>query len=124
MLEWVDPPFAAGHWVPDLVTAAGGESVLGMAGGRSVEVAWPAVIAVEPDLVVVAPCGYGLDAASEQASTVLPRLPTDVPVWAIDADGLVVRAGPRLVDGIEALASLLHPGMSSQRYDDAVRRVR
>jgi iron complex transport system substrate-binding protein len=124
MLEWVDPPFAAGHWVPDLVTAAGGESVLGVSGGRSVEVTWPSVAAAEPDVVVVAPCGYGLDAACQQALTVLPRLPPDVPVWAIDADGLVVRAGPRLVDGIEALASLLHPEMSSQGYDDAVRRVR
>jgi iron complex transport system substrate-binding protein len=74
--------------------------------------------------VVVAPCGYGLDAACQQALTVLPRLPPDVPVWAIDADGLVVRAGPRLVDGIEALASLLHPEMSSRGYDGAVRRVR
>jgi iron complex transport system substrate-binding protein len=124
MLEWVDPPFAAGHWVPDLVTAAGGESVLGVPGGRSVEVTWRSVAAAEPDVVVVAPCGYGLEAASRQASTVLPRLPPDVPVWAIDADGLVVRAGPRLVDGIEALASLLHPEMSSHRYDDAVRQVR
>ena len=123
MLEWVDPPFAAGHWVPDLVTAAGGESVLGAPGGRSVETTWPALTAAEPDVVVVAPCGYGLDAACQQASTVLPRLP-DVPVWAIDADGLVVRAGPRLVDGIEALAALLHPETISQAYDGALRRVR
>jgi iron complex transport system substrate-binding protein len=124
MLEWVDPPFAAGHWVPDLVTAAGGESVLGVPGGRSVQMTWPALTAAEPDVVVVAPCGYGLDAACQQASMVLPRLPPDVPVWAIDADGLVVRAGPRLVDGIEALAALLHPETISQTYDDALRRVR
>jgi iron complex transport system substrate-binding protein len=123
MLEWVDPPFAAGHWVPDLVEAAGGESVLGQPGGRSVEVAWSALSAAEPDVVVVAPCGYDLDAASEQATTALRLLPPDVPVWAIDADGLVVRPGPRLVDGVEALASLLHPDVLSQRYD-AVRRVR
>jgi iron complex transport system substrate-binding protein len=123
MLEWVDPPFAAGHWVPDLVAAAGGESVLGLPGGRSVEVAWAAVSAAEPDIVVVTPCGYDLDAACEQAVTVLSLLPPGVPVWAIDADGLVVRPGPRLVDGIEALASLLHPEVISQRYD-AVRRVR
>jgi iron complex transport system substrate-binding protein len=124
MLEWVDPPFAAGHWVPDLVTAAGGESVLGRPGGRSVEVSWSAVAATEPDVVVVAPCGYDLDAACEQAATVLDRLPPQVPVWAIDADGLVVRAGPRLVDGIEALASVLHPEVVGEGYDAAVRRVR
>jgi iron complex transport system substrate-binding protein len=124
MLEWVDPPFAAGHWVPDLVTAAGGDSVLGRPGGRSVQVEWSTVSASEPDVVVVAPCGYDLDAACEQASTVLRLVPPDVPVWAIDADGLVVRAGPRLVDGVEALTSLLHPDAIVQRYDDAVRRVR
>lgn len=125
MLEWVDPPFAAGHWVPDLVTAAGGESVLGVPGGRSVEVTWSALSASEPDVVVVAPCGYDLDAACEQASTLLDRVPPRrVPVWAIDADGLVVRAGPRLVDGVEALASVLHPEVGGRTYDDAVRRVR
>ena len=124
MLEWVDPPFAAGHWVPDLVTAAGGESVLGLPGGRSAEVAWPAVSAAEPEVVVVTPCGYGLDAACEQATTAIHLLPPYVPVWAIDADGLVVRPGPRLVDGVEALASLLHPDVIGQRYGDAVRRVR
>ena len=124
MLEWVDPPFAAGHWVPDLVTAAGGESVLGVPGGRSVEVTWSTLSAGEPDVVVVAPCGYDLDAACEQASTLLDRVPPRVPVWAIDADGLVVRAGPRLVDGVEALASVLHPEVGGETYDDAVRRVR
>jgi iron complex transport system substrate-binding protein len=124
VLEWTDPLFAAGHWVPDLVTAAGGESVLGVRGGRSVEIDWPAVSAAEADVVVVAPCGFGLAAACEQAKSVLSRLPSDVPVWAIDADGLVVRAGPRLVDGVEALASVLHPAVITARYDDAVRPVR
>ena len=124
MLEWVDPPFAAGHWVPDLVTAAGGVSVLGVPGGRSVETTWSEVTASKPDVVVVAPCGYDLDAACEQAATVLALLPADVPVWAIDANGLVVRAGPRLVDGIEALAAVLHPEMVAVRNDAAVCRVR
>lgn len=124
MLEWVDPPFAAGHWVPDLVTAAGGASVLGVPGGRSVEVSWSDVQASQPDVVVVTPCGYDLEAACGQASAVLDHLPGHVPVWAIDADGLVVRAGPRLVDGIEALAGVLHPEVSRERDDTAVRRVR
>jgi iron complex transport system substrate-binding protein len=124
MLEWVDPPFAAGHWVPDLVTAAGGESVLGRRGGRSVEVSWSALTAADPDVVVVAPCGYDLDAACEQAANVLGLVPPRVPVWAIDADGLVVGGGPRLVDGIEALASVLHPDVVRRTSDGAVRRVR
>lgn len=109
VLEWTDPPFSAGHWVPDLVTAAGGQSVLGEAGGRSAELSWAAVTAAEPELVLVAPCGFHLSDAVDQARSVLDQLPNSIPVWAIDADGLVVRPGPRLVDGVEAIASILHP---------------
>jgi iron complex transport system substrate-binding protein len=107
VVEWVDPPFTAGHWVPDLVRAAGGEPVAATSGGRSVKTTWAAITAAQPDVVVVAPCGYHLDGAATQAESVLDRLPA-VPVWAIDADGIVVRPGPRLVDGVEALAGALH----------------
>ncbi len=138
VVEWVDPPFVAGHWVPDLVAAAGGTEVCGRPGARSVTTTWADVVAAAPDVVVVAPCGYHLDAAAEQAEVVAdalaaaraeavaapgaPALP-DVPVWAIDADGLVVRPGPRLVDGVEALAAVLHPG-SVPLDPAAVRQVR
>jgi iron complex transport system substrate-binding protein len=108
VLEWIDPPFTAGHWVPDLVEAAGGEAVLSAAGGRSVETSWDAVADARPDAVLVAPCGFGLADASAQAVSVLRHLPAGVPVWAIDANALVVRPGPRLVDGVEAIAWLLH----------------
>lgn len=108
VLEWVDPPYAAGHWVPDLVTAAGGEPVGALAGGRSVETSWPAVRDSAPDLVLVAPCGFGLEAGVAQAADVTARVP-DVAVWAIDAGGIVVRPGPRLVEGVEAIAWVLHP---------------
>ena len=120
VVEWVDPPFTAGHWVPDLVTAAGGEPVASNAGGPSIETAWSDIAAASPDLVVVAPCGFHLDGATEQALAVLDRLPP-VPVWAIDADGIVVRPGPRLVDGVEALAAVLHGGSTPA---GAVRQVR
>jgi iron complex transport system substrate-binding protein len=110
VVEWVDPPFAAGHWVPDLVVAAGGEPVGGNPGGRSAETTWHDIRSSAPDVVVVAPCGFHLDGAAEQARTIHAQLP-GVPVWAIDADGIVVRPGPRLVDGVEALASILHPGL-------------
>ncbi|MEO6703814.1 MAG: cobalamin-binding protein, partial [Jatrophihabitantaceae bacterium] len=109
VLEWTDPPFSAGHWVPDLVTAAGGEPVTGAAGERSVQSSWDELAAARPELILVAPCGFHLADALDQAASVLARLP-DVPVWAIDADALVVRPGPRLVEGVEALASALHPG--------------
>ncbi len=127
VVEWVDPPFVAGHWVPDLVSAAGGTEVCGRPGSRSVATSWADVAAAAPDLVVVAPCGYHLDAAAEQAVVVASALTDaglpEVPVWAIDADGLVVRPGPRLVDGVEALAAVLHPGALTLD-PAAVRRVR
>jgi iron complex transport system substrate-binding protein len=107
-LEWTDPPFLAGHWVPELVRRAGGEPVGGVDGGRSVAVGWGEVAAFPADVVLVAPCGYGLAAAAEQAVAVRERFP-GAGVLAIDADSYVVRAGPRLVDGIEAIAWALHP---------------
>ena len=108
LVEWVDPPFAAGHWLPDLVTAAGGEPVAARPGQRSAELTWPEIAAAGPDLVIVAPCGYHLAGAVGQAAAVTAALP-GVPVWAIDGDSLVVRPGPRLVDGAEAIAAILHP---------------
>ncbi|GAA0915762.1 cobalamin-binding protein [Virgisporangium aurantiacum] len=108
VVEWVDPPFTAGHWVPDLVRAAGGEPVAARPGGRSVQTTWPEFVDAAPDVVLVAPCGYDLDGAAAQARTVVPLFP-DAAVWAIDANGLVVRPGPRLVDGVAAIAAILHP---------------
>ena len=108
VLEWSDPPFLSGHWVPDLVAAAGGTAVLAEPGGRSVPTEWATIAQHDPDIVVVAPCGFGLDGAAAQAAAVLDRLPARAQVWAIDADGLVVRPGPRLVDGTEAMASIFH----------------
>jgi iron complex transport system substrate-binding protein len=122
VVEWVDPPFPGGHWIPDLVAAAGGNPVAAMPGTRSVPTTWAAIASAAPDVVVVAPCGYRLDGAAEQAAVVAAALP-DVPVWAIDADGLIVRPGPRVVDGVEALAAILHPALVPPA-DHAVRRVR
>ncbi len=109
MVEWVDPPFTAGHWVPDLVSAAGGQPVAAHPGEPSRQTSWPEIAAETPEFVVVAPCGYHLPGAIEQARSVARALPGTA-VWAIDADGIVVRPGPRLVDGVEAIASVLHPG--------------
>jgi iron complex transport system substrate-binding protein len=108
VLEWVDPPFLAGHWVPELVRRAGGEPVGGVDAGRSVAAGWGEIAALAADVVLVAPCGYGLDAAAAQAVAVQERVP-GAAVVAIDADSYVVRAGPRLVDGIEAISWALHP---------------
>jgi iron complex transport system substrate-binding protein len=111
VLEWTDPPFSSGHWVPDMVTAAGAEPVLGAAGRRSMRIEWSDVSAAQPDLVVIAPCGYRLDGATELARQVIASgvLPSGVPVWAVDADAAFVRPGPRVVDGVETLAHIAHP---------------
>ncbi|ROT33040.1 ABC transporter substrate-binding protein [Micromonospora sp. HM5-17] len=122
VVEWVEPPFTAGHWVPDLVRAAGGEPVAARPGARSVETTWREFADAGPDVVLVAPCGFHLDGAVAQARIVAERLP-GVPVWAIDADGLVVRPGPRLVDGVEAMAALLHPGVVPDPPPGAIARV-
>jgi iron complex transport system substrate-binding protein len=122
VVEWVDPPFTAGHWVPDLVTAAGGTPVAGRPGEPSVQASWAEIAAAGPDVVVVAPCGYHLAGAAEQARTAAGALP-GVPVWAIDADGIVVRPGPRLVAGVEALAALLHPTVAAPAPPATLQRI-
>ncbi|TCC23450.1 cobalamin-binding protein [Kribbella speibonae] len=107
LLEWTDPPFAPGHWLPEMVTLAGGVSVLGAAGERSKAISWQEVAAAEPDVVVSAPCGFGLDGAAELTELLMGELPADIPVWAVDANGYFARPGPRLVDGVEVLATIL-----------------
>lgn len=111
VLEWTDPPFTAGHWVPDLVTAAGGLPVLGESGARSGQTTWAAVAQSRPDAIVIAPCGYGLPGAADLGRGLLADgvLPAGPAVVAVDADAAFVRPGPRLVDGVEALAASLHP---------------
>jgi iron complex transport system substrate-binding protein len=120
--EWVDPPFTAGHWIPDLVRAAGGEPVAARPGARSVETTWQEFTDAGPDVVLVAPCGFHLDGAAQQARTIAPKFP-DTPVWAIDANGLVARPGPRLVDGVEVIAAILHPGAVPEPPEGVIARV-
>jgi iron complex transport system substrate-binding protein len=122
VVEWVDPPFTAGHWVPDLVYAAGGEPVAARPGDRSVQTTWQEFAEAMPDVVLVAPCGFHLDGATQQARAVAPIFP-DAAVWAIDADGLVVRPGPRLVDGVAAIAAILHPGAVPDPAPGVIARV-
>jgi iron complex transport system substrate-binding protein len=111
VLEWTDPPFAPGHWVPDMVEAAGGRCVLGASGTRSARTTWEAVAASAPEVVVSAPCGYGLADSVRLAEQVVAdgRLPPGVSVWAVNANASFARPGPRLIDGVEVLAAVLHP---------------
>lgn len=123
VLEWTDPAFSPGHWVPEMVEVAGGESVLGRAGEKSERVTWEAVRGAAPDLVVCAPCGFELPASTELAERLLATdaLPPGIPVWAVDANASYARPGPRLVDGVEQLEQIL-----TGRAPDpaAARRVR
>jgi len=109
VIEWTDPIFVAGHWVPEMVRRAGGTDVVGIPGSHSTVVPREAIIAAQPDIVLVAPCGYDVQRAA-QAARELAWLP-EVPVWAIDANSLLSRPGPRLIDGVETLAAIFHPAL-------------
>jgi iron complex transport system substrate-binding protein len=110
-LEWLDPPFAGGHWVPEMVELAGGTDVLGEPGRKSRTVAWEEVAAGRPDVVVAMPCGLYADEALEQARGYrdeLESLAADR-VVAVDAAASFSRPGPRLVEGVELLGHIMHP---------------
>jgi iron complex transport system substrate-binding protein len=114
--EWLEPPYSAGHWVPDMVAAAGGTDVAGMSGEPSHRMRWPDVASLEPDVVVLAPCGFDLDRTLAEVvplelSAHLLGTPArqESRVFAVDANALFSRPGPRVVDGVEVLAHLLHP---------------
>ena len=123
VLAWTDPPFAPGHWLPDMVSAAGALCAIGAAGERSLPIDLAVLRANAPDVIVVAPCGYNLEGAVGLAAQLCERdeLPAGVPVWAVDADAAFVRPGPRLVDGVDALAGIAHPELIPARPDLATR---
>jgi iron complex transport system substrate-binding protein len=106
--EWLEPPFAAGHWLPEMIALAGGVDVLGKPRQPSFPTSWELVRRLEPDLVVLAPCGFDLGRAVAEASRAeLPDL--GCPVVAVDGNAHYSRPAPRVADGIRQLAHLLHP---------------
>jgi iron complex transport system substrate-binding protein len=106
--EWLDPPFAAGHWVPEMVMAAGGVDVLGLPGRPSFQTSWDAVRRLEPELIVLAPCGFDLErTACEASRAAIPDL--GCPVVAVDGNAYYSRPAPRVADGVRQLAHLFHP---------------
>ena len=110
-LEWLDPVFVAGHWTPQLIEMAGGEDVLGLPGEPSQQLSWEMVIAAQPDVIVVMPCGYDAARALVEAEQHADRL-RETGAWrivAVDASSYFSRPGPRLIDGLELMASILHP---------------
>ncbi len=124
-LEWSDPPFNGGHWVPEMVELAGGEAVLASRGTPSVRVTWQQIVSAAPDVVVFMPCGYDLDGAAAEASSLLDRDELSGTTFiAVDASAYFSRPGPRLVDGVEILASALHPGAVPESPPGTMRRLR
>jgi iron complex transport system substrate-binding protein len=114
-LEWLDPPFVGGHWVPEMIATAGGEDAAGRSGAKSHQAEWAALAELRPDVAIVMPCGYYVDDAREQAhahSHDLAGLGA-ARAFAVDAASSFSRPGPRLVDGVELLAHLLHPDLAA-----------
>lgn len=126
VLEWTDPPYAAGHWVPELAGIAGGRELLGRGGAPSFRTTWDEIRACAPEVVVIAPCGFDLartraEATSERVAEWLAGTPAlrDDRVWAVDANAYLSRPGPRIVEGAELLAAILHPGAVAMPSDAA-----
>jgi iron complex transport system substrate-binding protein len=130
-LEWFDPLYIAGHWVPEMVQIAGGNDIFGTAGEPSAKVEWGAVIAAMPEILILMPCGFDLDRAVRESSLLKNRagwqtLPAvrDGRVFAVSGANYFSRPGPRLIDGLEILSQLVHPELApTQISSDLVKRV-
>ena len=125
-LEWSDPPFDAGHWLPDMIEAGGGTPLLARAGARSRERTWREIADTVTDecVVLFMPCGYSLDATVAEGRTVAqrPELAAARAVWAVAGDAYFSRPGPRVVDGVELVAQVLHPDVAGEpSARDAIR---
>ncbi len=129
-LEWADPPFNGGHWVPEMIRLAGGQDVLGVEGAPSRRLSWAEVGSAAPDMIVFMPCGYGLAEATEQARDLygVEEFATTPAarggaVFAVDSSSHFSRPGPRLVDGLETLAWILHPDVFPEPPQGRAQRI-
>lgn len=130
-IEWLDPPFLPGHWVPEMIETAGGECMAGEAGAPSVETGWDALRELDPDVLLVMPCGYGLDASVRDAEqhvgellSVAQRAIDGGRAFVVDGSSYFNRSGPRAIEGVEILAGLLHPDRWPHPSDRAAIRWR
>jgi iron complex transport system substrate-binding protein len=129
--EWLDPLFVAGHWMPEMVEIAGGESGLIRKGEPSAHVEWQSVLEFAPEVIVLMPCGFDLKRTIEEAAALQkPDGWNDLPavkegnVYAVDGNAYFSRPGPRLIDGLELLARIVHPDERSRSLPaDAVTRL-
>jgi iron complex transport system substrate-binding protein len=125
ILEWIDPPFNAGHWTPGLVQIAGGRDLLGIPGGPAHPVEWKAVVDARPAVLVISACGLSLERSLAEANTVLGRFGALAgETWVVDGNAFFSRPGPRLVDSVEILAGILHPAVVAPPPAIVARRLR
>jgi len=129
-LEWLEPLYCAGHWVPEMVRLAGGVELLAEAGAPSAVVSWERVLGCQPDVLVVMPCGFTIDRTATELDLLTARPGwKDLPavqagaVYAVEGPAYFNRSGPRLVDGVELLAALFHPHRFGHRIPDGARRI-
>ncbi len=108
-MEWLDPPFSAGHWVPEMVEIAGGDEVIGKAGMKSQRINADAILAANPEIIVLMPCGFSLDRTIEEYRRIQFLPGWSGQVYAVDGSSYFNRSGPRLIDGVEILADIFHP---------------
>ncbi len=130
MLEWLEPPFSPGHWVPEQVEIAGGIALLGKSGAKSVTTTYQAIFESKPDVIVLIPCGYYTeDILRQLENTVFPANWREIPavknneVWALDASSYFSRPAPRVVDGAEILAKIFHPEIFGAPTENEAVRV-
>lgn len=125
ILEWIDPPFNAGHWTPGLVQMAGGRDLLGIPGRSAHAIEWKAVIDARPAVLVVSACGLSLERSQAEAEMVLSRAGALADeTWVVDGNAFFSRPGPRLVDSVEILAGILHPSVVGSPPAAVARRLR
>jgi iron complex transport system substrate-binding protein len=126
-IEWTDPVFLAGHWTPEIIRRAGGTDALVRAGEHSRNATVAEIEAAGPELLIVAPCGFELTRALDEADALLRqqewRWAHSLPVWVLDGNALLSRPGPRLVDAVEVLASVMHPNLFGTPADGYARAI-
>jgi len=130
-LEWLNPPMASGHWVPEMVDLAGGKEEMGLAGMPAARTDWDSVLSCDPEKLVVMPCGFNLARAAAEASEYLTGRPglarlrsvNAGEVYAVDANAHFSRSGPRLIDGLEVVGKIIHPEIFGRPAEDQAIRI-
>jgi len=123
-MEWLDPPFSGGHWVPEMVEIAGGDEVLGKAGMKSQRITFDDILKAQPEIIVLMPCGFSLERTIEEyhRTPFLPGWPGQL--YAVDGSSYFNRSGPRLIDGVEILAEIFHPRPGRTGQDESNRNFK